>query len=526
MFHRICLRTLATLASLSVLAGCGLLDDDASDDKEPIVVGTTSEPTTLDPAGAWDGSWELYRNVFQTLLSFPTGSTTPQPDAARLCRFRDSGNRVYVCELKEGLTFSDGSPLDAAAVKHSLDRIVTIDEPGGPRGLLHSLDRIEVTGELTVRFRLKAPDATFPLILATPAMALVPPGKYPADRLRGDGRLTGSGPYTLKTYVRRDRAELVRNDSYQGFAERRNQAVTIRYFRDSEDMMKALRGKRLDATFRGMVSRDVVEMQAQGARGDRPRLVESVGVDIRYLVFNAKDATAGRPAVRRAVAQLVDRGALVSRVYQGTAEPLYSMIPKGITGHTTEFFDRYGEPSAAKARRILRDAGIDTPVKLAFWYSTDRYGSGTRAEFAELKRQLEADGLFRIEIRGLPETRLQRGYKAGEYPVFGRGWFPDFPDPDNFVSPFVGRKNVLATPYESREITERLLPASRREGDRSAVVRDFERAQQIIAKDVRLLPLWQSKLYVAVSERTGGGERAIDPQTIMQMWELYRRASW
>ncbi|GLF95724.1 ABC transporter substrate-binding protein [Streptomyces yaizuensis] len=525
MFYRTCLQTSAALASISLLAGCGLLSDDASGGKKKIVVGTTSEPTTLDPAAAWDGSWELYRNVFQTLLSFPTGSTTPEPDAAKSCRFTDAGNRVYQCELREGLKFSNGEKLDAVAVKHSLDRIIAINDRGGPRGLLNSLHRIEADGERTVRFLLRSADATFPFVLATPAMSLVPPKKYPADKLRTDGGLTGSGPYVLDSYTKGRKAELKKNGTYRGFAERRNDAVTIRYFPDSGSMVKALHDKQLDVTYRGLGAADVVELR-QGTRNDGLRLVETVGADIRYLVFNSKDPQARKPAVRRAIAQLVDRGKLVTAVYRSTAEPLYSMIPKGIAGHSTEFFDVYGEPSVTKARRILRDAGIDERVDLDLWYTTDRYGSATKAEFAELERQLEASGLFDVVVRGKPEREFQRGFRSGSYPVFGRGWFPDFPDPDNFIAPFVGENNVIATPYESPEITEELLPASRRESDRGAVTRDFERAQEIIAKDVRLLPLWQGKLYLAVKEEIGGGERALDPQTVMQLWELYRKASW
>lgn len=73
------LRRVAAIASLSLVAGCGLLSDGDPDDQGPIVVGTTSAPSTLDPAGAWDGSWELYRNIFQTLLAYPNGATTPSP---------------------------------------------------------------------------------------------------------------------------------------------------------------------------------------------------------------------------------------------------------------------------------------------------------------------------------------------------------------------------------------------------------------------------------------------------------------
>ncbi|MFE0086131.1 ABC transporter substrate-binding protein, partial [[Kitasatospora] papulosa] len=208
------------------------------------------------------------------------------------------------------------------------------------------------------------------------------------------------------------------------------------------------------------------------------------------------------------------------------AEPLYSMVPKGIAGHATSFFDTYGDPDVAKAGELLSEAGITAPVKMTFWYTTDRYGSSTATEFAELKRQLEASGLFRITLRSAPWKSFQEGFNKGAYPVFGRGWFPDFPDPDNFVAPFVGEDSVTGTPYLSNEITRELLPSSRKESDRGAVSDQFKRAQDILVKDVRLLPLWQGKLYVAAGEDIGGGERALDPQTVMQMWELYRKTSW
>ncbi|MEU5979277.1 ABC transporter substrate-binding protein [Streptomyces sp. NPDC047315] len=525
MFYRTCLRGAAALASMSLLAGCGLFSDAEASDDQKISVGTISEPSALDPAAAWDGSWELYRNVFQTLLSFPSGSNTPQPDAAT-CTFTDAANRVYQCELRKEMTFSNGEKLDAAAVKHSIDRIRTIAAESGPKALLGSLDSVETAGDRVVRFRLNAPDTTFPYVLATPAMSLVPPGEYPADKLRQDDKVIGSGPYVLKNYVRKDRAQLEKNGSYKGFAKRRNDSVSIRYYQDSALMMRALKEKKIDAVYRGMTADDVIELQQGLPEHKHLRLVESVGADIRYLVFNPKDPTANKLPVRRAIAQVIDRGKLVDKVYKGTAEPLYSMVPRGIAGHTTKFFDRYGDPSEAKARQILEKAGIDEPVSLQLTYTTDRYGSSTAAEFAEIKRQLEASGLFKITIQGKRWTDFQKEYADGAYPVFGRGWFPDFPDPDNFIAPFVGTNNALNTPYESPEITGKLLPESRRESDRGAVLKQFDEAQEILVDDVRLLPLWQGKLYVAVTEEIGGAERALDPQTVMQVWELFRKGNW
>ncbi|MFC9394944.1 ABC transporter substrate-binding protein [Streptomyces sp. NPDC057027] len=525
MFNRTSLQAAAALVSISLVTGCGVFSDSESAGDQRIVVGTTSSPSTLDPAAAWDNSWELFRNVFQTLVAFPTGSTTPQSDAAD-CKFTDTSSRVFECKLVEGLTFSNGHKLDANVVKYSIERIRTINAKGGPNGMLGSLGKIDTVGDRTVVFRLNKSDATFPFVLATPAMSLVDPAEYPADKLRTDGKVMGSGPYVLDSYSERKEAELTKNPSYKGFADRKNGGVTIKYFDDSEAMVAALRKKEIDATYRGLTAAEVVALQEDKPENKGLQIVESTGADIRYLVFNTQNKSVAKLPVRKAIAQLVDRDELVSKVYQGTAEPLYSMVPKGIAGHTTKFFDRFGSPSEEKAKKILRNAGITEPVELDFWYTTDRYGSSTAAEFAELKRQLEESGLFKVTLHGKPWKEFQAGYQNGEYPVFGRGWFPDFPDPDNFVAPFVGKENVLGTPYESPRITNELLPKSRRDSDRGTVTDEFVEAQEIMVQDVRLLPLWQGKLYIAAGEDIGGGERALDPQTVMQMWELSRRASW
>ncbi|MCX5241412.1 ABC transporter substrate-binding protein [Streptomyces prunicolor] len=518
------LRAGTAIASISLMAGCGVFSDENPDDRGAIVVGTTSAPSTLDPAASWDGSWELFRNIYQTLLAYPSGATTPEPDAAKSCAFTDGSNTTYRCELRADMKFADGDTLDARAVKHSIDRIRQIDVSGGPAGLLGSLDRVQVLGDREVVFHLNKPDATFPFVLATPAMSIVDPDDYPAHSLRKDGKVFGSGPYTLKSYDDGKQARLVKNDHYKGFARRENSAVTIRYFQDSATMVKALRDGKIDVTYRGLAADDIIALQGRASKS--LQLVDGSGTDINYLVFNPKDKWAGNLAVRKAVAQLVDRGAITHKIYRDTVDPLYSMVPKGLTGHTTAFFDDFGDPSVPKARKLLTDAGIKQRVPLTLWYTSDRYGSETALEFRELKRQLDDSGLFTITLRSRPWKTYVTGYQKGEYPVFGRGWSPDFPDADNFIAPFVGRQNALGTPYPSTRITDVLLPESRQESDRADVVKEFEDAQQVLVDDARLLPLWQGRQYVAASEDVSGGEQALDPSTIMMMWELYRKTSW
>ncbi|AWW43366.1 peptide-binding protein (plasmid) [Streptomyces cadmiisoli] len=515
------LRHLAAVLSVPLVAGCGGFLPDLSADSQPIVVGTTSSPSTLDPAASWDSSWELFRNVYQTLLSYPPGATNPVPDAAESCEFIDATNLNYRCVLRDNLTFTNGNKLDAQAVKHSIDRIKEINVPGGPAGLLGNLQSVRVNDDHEVVFQLKSSDATFPFLLATPAMSIVDPADYPATAVREDGQITGSGPYTLEYYEEGKEARLSGNDHYNGNAELKNDAVTIRYFSHSSTLANSLKNRKIDITYLGLAASDIDALH-RGRFGRDISVTESSGVDISYLVFNPNDPWTGKLAVRRAVAHLVDRAAIASGVYKDTVKPLYSMVPAGLTGHTNSYYEEFGDPSADKARNILSEAGIDQPVPLSLWYTSDRYGSGTALEFQELKRQLEASGLFEVTLRSRPWKTYQEGYQNGAFPAFGRGWFPDFPDADNFIAPFVGEQNALGIPYESPKITEILLPQSRRKSNRRDAEVQFQEAQQILARDVRLLPLWQGKQFLAAAKELSGAERALDPASIMMMWELRR----
>ncbi|MBQ1124081.1 ABC transporter substrate-binding protein [Streptomyces sp. B15] len=517
----------ATILTLVLVAGCGSLPGGDGDEERKIVVGTTSAPSTLDPAAAWDGSWELYRNIFQTLMTIPSSGTTPEPEAARNCAFTDSASRIYRCELRKGLKFSNGRPLDAEAVKHTFDRITSIESPSGPAALLANLRRVDTRGSHVVIFRLEKSDATFPFILSTPATSLVDPEEYPGATLRPGNRATGSGPYELKSYEPGKRAVLVENDDYKGTAEIRNDAVTIKYYKRSAQMVSDLEAGRIDLTYRGLTPSQIMEFQDAAAMGDTSvDLSEMTGSEVHFLVFNPKDKQAGKLAVRRAVAQLVDRKELVREVYDRTATPLYSMVPTGIAGHTNAFLNRYGEPDPDRARKTLRNAGITDKVRLTLWYSEGRYGDSTSREFAELKEQLEDSGLFDITLRSRSWDAFQKGYLAGEYPVFGRGWSGDFPDADNYITPFVGEENAVGTPYRNRELTEELLPYSRRQSDRGAAGQSFAKVQRMMADDAQLLPLWQGKIYIAAEKDVAGVESSVDASVIMRVWELYKKSSW
>lgn len=515
----------AAMATVLLAAGCGSDSGPGAGSGDAVVMGMTDKVTAIDPAAGYDvGSWLVFNNVFQSLLSFPKGATEPEPEAAKDCAFDDADSRVYTCTLQDGLKFSNGSELTSEDVKFSFERTLGINDPAGPAILLDSVGNIETPDELTVTFRLDYPDATFPMKIASGAGSIVDSDSYPRDKLREDGKAVGSGPYKLDSYQEGREAEFTVNSGYKGTATVQNSGMTLRLYGGSggDDTLKQdLENGDIDLAYRGLAMKDIAELQDQAGAGQKIQLVEGTSAEVQHLVFNMDDPVAGNPAVRKAFAYLIDRNALVSEVYEGTAEELYSIVPAGITGHNTAFYDTYGDrPDPARAERVLRQAGIDEKVRVTLHATPERYGPGTVPSFELIAEQLNASGLFEADVESVPLEEFEKAIEQGEYGVYVKGWVPDYPDPDNFTSPFFGEGNVLANNYDPGRITSELIPATAAQSQRTATVDAYGELQDIVADQVPVIPLWQGKQYAAARENILGLEWTLDASTVFRFWEI------
>ncbi|MEU9123748.1 ABC transporter substrate-binding protein [Streptomyces sp. NPDC048506] len=512
--------------ALLALAGCGTDDPGAAGNGEPVVMGMTDKVVATDPAAGYDpGSWLLFNNVFQSLLSFPKGGTTPEPEAAKSCGFTDTDSKVYRCTLRDGLHFSNGDALTSKDVKFSFDRTKRIKDPNGPAVMFSSLDKVETPDAKTVVFHLKAPDATFPMKIASGAGSIVDHAAYPADRLRADGKATGSGVYTLKDYGS-DQAVFAVNGSYKGPAKAKNSGMTVKFFRSTDKLKKAVESGQVDLAYRGLAMKDIAHLgNASLNQQHGTQVIEGGSAEAMYLVFNLKDPVAKQAGVRKAIAYLLDRSTLVRDVYQRTAEPLYSVVPAGITGHNTAFFDTYGDrPQPDKAKAALRSEGLTGKVPLTLWATPDRFGPGTVPAFQEIAQQLNASGLFDAKVRSVPTEEYEKGVSDGRFGVYVKGWIPDYPDPDNFTQPFFGKDSVLSNHYNSPEITGRLLPKTADQQDRGATKPTFRELQNIVAQDVPIIPIWQGKQYAVARDGVTGLEWTLDSSTVFRFWEISKAA--
>ncbi|MDX3801052.1 ABC transporter substrate-binding protein [Streptomyces sp. AK04-3B] len=517
-----------------VLAACGG-SDSGSGGGDAIVVGTTDRftatkdaPAPLDPAYSYDvGTWNILRQTVQTLMIQPKGEGEPVPEAAESCGFTDTGNERYACKLRSGLQFADGDDVTAKDVKFSIDRARAIKADSGVFALLSTIDTIETQGDNEVIFHLKTADATFPFKLSTPVAGIVNPDDYDKGKLREGFAVDGSGPYILRADTDGDemtKAVFTRNPHYKGTLKVNNDEVDMVSYKDADAMGTALEKGDIDLMTRTMSPEQIKKLSEASAGGDID-LVELNGLEIRYLAFDTTDPAVKSKAVRQAMAQIINRNELVSKVYGSQAEPLYSLVPASLTGHSNSFVNTYGEPNVGKAKALLADADITKPVKLTLNYTTDHYGPATKQEFEVLQKQLNDSGLFDVTIKGTAWDAFVPAERKGEYAVYGMGWFPDFPDADNFVAPFLDKDNFLKSPYSNGDIIDTLIPSSRREADRQSATKSLTEIQDIVAKDVPILPLWQGKQYVAANNDVTGTAYALNSSATLQLWELGRGAS-
>lgn len=511
----------------TTVAGCSSVQKVAGGGSDTITMGTANLADSLDPARSYDdGASLVMSNTYQSLLKYSPGATEPEPDAAQSCEFTGADATTYHCTLRSGLKFSNGHPLNAQAVVYSMQRIQKINDPVGPATLLSGITSVEAKDDLNVVFHLSAPDAVLPAKLASEAGAIVDPQVFPADKVLDNSKIVGSGPYKIDSID--DMADgkdiskvtLSANPNYVGDDKLQNGKFVVQYFNKPTDLKAALDKGRVDITDNSLEPATVARINADSLSGKSDyEVTEAASSDARYLVFNTRDETAGNQAVRQAVAQLVNRDALVRDVYADTEEPLYSVVPAGIAGHTTSFFDTYKDPDAEKAKNILAAAKVSLPVKLTLTWS--RGGAGA-AEPNELKRQLEAGGLFQVSVQEEQnENTYKAGWQSGRYQAYLVRRVADYPDAEDFVTPLVVNGGVFHNAWDDPRITHQLAPDAVKQTDRTAGG-DYRQIQDDIAQGVPILPLLQSKAYYVSRAGITGVDATVDNTGVFRFWLIGR----
>ena len=489
-----------------------------------ITYGTTDKVVTLDPAGSYDaGSFMVMNQIYPFLLNAKPGSADASPDIAESASF--TSPTEYTVKLKPGLKFANGHALTSSDVKFSIDRVVKIADPNGPAALLGNLKSVEAKDDSTVVFTLKAGnDQVFPGVLAANSGPIIDEEVFPADKVLGDDEIVKgrpfAGPYTIESYKKNELVSLKANPDYQGLLGKpANEGANIKYYADSNNLKLDVQEGNIDVAGRSLTATDAADLE----KDSKVKVHKGPGGELRYIVFNfdtmpfgAKTANADPKkalAVRQAMAHIVDRDAIATQVYKGTYLPAYSVVPDGFNGAIQPMKELYGDgngkPSLEKAKKAFTDAGITGTVNIKLQYNPDHYGKSSGDEYAMIKEQLEKSGLFKVDLQSTEWVTYSKARTADAYPVYQLGWFPDYSDADNYLTPFFVPGNFLKNHYENPAVTELVTKqlTTQDKGEREKVLGE---AQTAVAKDLSTLPLLQGAQLMVAGADVKGVEQTLD----------------
>ena len=350
---------------------------------------------------------------------------------------------------------------------------------------------------------------TLKQVLSSPAGPIVDEESFSADKLTDANTIVKdnafAGPYKLTSYKVNEALAYAKNDSYKGLTPAKNDVVQVKYFADSSNLKMAVQQGQVDVAYRSMTPTDVEDL----SKDNKVKVVKGPGGEERFLAFNFKIMPYGEKssepnadkakAVRQAVASLIDRNELATKVYKSTYTPLYSFIPDGLSGHDDTLKEAYGDgsgkPDAAKAKKTLEAAGVKTPVDLKLQYNPDHYGQSSADEYAAIKAQLEEGGLFKVDLQSTEWTQFNKDRVVtedsdGSYPVYQLGWFPDYSDPDNYLSPFFRDGNFVNNGYSNKEVNDLIVKQA---GETDAKAREdlLKEIQKLETDDLSTIPLLQ-----------------------------------
>jgi peptide/nickel transport system substrate-binding protein len=532
MRHKNLLAVAATGALLAALTACGGGNNSngsggSGGGGAAWILGTTDTVTALDPAGSYDlGSSSLEYNLYQTLVTVPAKQTDIVGDAAQSCSYDDP--QTLTCTLKPSLKFSNGDALTSSDVKYSFERAIKIQDPNGAAiYLLGAITQtakdgtvtlpanaIETPDDTTVIFHLNHPDTTFQYVLTYPgAAAIVDEDVFPADKKLADDQIIGSGPYKLSQYKPGEQAVLEANPNYTGDNTPQSSQVFVKYYSETSALKLAAENGEVDVAWRSLSPTDIADLEGNS----NVTVAKGEGSEIRYWVWRVDQGVGKQAAVRQAAAQIFDRDAIAKDAYDGTVDPLYSIVPPGYAGQKDSFQQTYGSPDPAKAKQILADAGIKTPVDLTVGWTPTHYGPSAEDEANEVSRQLEASGLFNVTLKSTEWEQYQTIYKEGAYDLWMLGWFPDYPDTDDYLSPFVVNGGFFQNGYKSSEANA-LVSKEQGTDDQTTRADTFGKLQDLVAKDVPFIPSWVGQNTAVYGKGMSGVEDTLDPSFIFRFW--------
>jgi len=504
--------------------------------KDTLIVGTTdSVELTIDPAQAYDWfGWHILQQTGDVLVHVRPGSKGgPEDYDPHLATdwSVSADLMTWTFNLRKGVKFEDGREFTAEDVKYSIDRAIALIPSipeGAPAGLGYDavIDSVEVSGTYQVKFHLKIPFAPFLGFLHARSSSIVDRKYAPMMQINyteGDARASTPvgflGPYKLTRWVRiagkDNEMRLEANPNYWnavgGYP--KTKRIIYKFYADATALRLAIEAGDIDIAFRHITAADVLDL----TKKPDLKVWWGTGAFIQYMIFQEKIKPFDDARVRRALAAALNRPEVCRTVFLGTSEPLYSIIPKGMMGHT-ETFKELGDANYALTKSLLAELGYNENNKLPveLWYESSGHYPMSADQALMYKDSFEKSGVITVTIKAADWPSYKKNRDAEIMPVYVYGWYPDYVDPDNYA--FLYWAKWLHHNYENPEIVA-LYDKARATTDLAERTRLYAEIDKIAVWDSPVIPLFQGVAWAVTKPDVEG--LVLDITQDMRYWLVY-----
>lgn len=508
-------RLLACLVLTSLLLSTPSRASTASD---VLVVGDIAEPATLDPQAATSpAEFRVLSAIFEGLVRFKPGTMEVEPALAEDWTVSPDG-LTYSFDLKAGVAFQDGTPLNAQAVVATFERLldpVLADAGTFPLAFIFApVAGVEAVDADTVAFHLRLPYAPILASLATPTAFILSPAAIKAKGAAIARFPVGTGAYRLAEWKRGGAVRLERSPGFRGEAAALPKAE-FRSIPDPAERLAALKAGEIDA----MTEPAHDDLPAlRRARAGGPSLVEAVAPHLWFLILNTKEGVFSDKRVRQAANYAIDRQGIADDTLGGGAHVAAGPIPSAFGAAAGGLSPYPHDP--VRARALIREAGVEGR---SVTFLVAQGGSGMLEPVA-MARRIAAD-LSAVGLDAKIQTYEWNTFLsnvnpglAGKADMAEMAWTVFDPDTLPFLAlrstalPGIGGFN--AGGYANPEV-DRRLEAARRTGDPAERARLYAEIQRIVHDDAPFAFVVESEVGLAVAPGVEG--LGLDPTGLLHL---------
>jgi peptide/nickel transport system substrate-binding protein len=503
-------RTLQGLGAAGALGALGPFSArmvDAADAKT-LVVASGADAVTLDPHVSFDGqSPLLWRAVYENLLQYDGETLDIIPGLAESYEISDDG-LTYTFTIRPGVTFTDGEPLNAAAVKASIDRQIGVQQ--GIAFAFAGVTAVETPDDMTVKLTLSAPsDGLLSAFAGMYAPYIISPKALAEHEQDGDlaqgwlrDNMVGTGPYILEKYAQSQQAVFRRNPDYWGGWEGEHpDQIFVTYVKEPATERLLLEKGEIDIAL--YLPDDLVE-ELDGVEGITVTDVPSF--NLYYLALPCAKGPTADKKVRQAISCGFDYTTWIEQTLRGKAEQAKGPIPSTFVGFNPDVSQYSYDPEKAKA--LLAEAGYpDGGFELKYTYET---GYFWKRPLGEQFQANMADLGITVTIQELSPSAwadLLSNPETAEH-AYGLVWWPSLKTPfDYLFSLFATDAQGTAGynwSYYSNPDFDTLIYDASAEPDEAKRMEMYGKAQELIVEDAPALFVYEKHYRLPMRDTVQG----------------------